>query len=80
MSSRKYITNRREETAVVKNALKKARIPFKSVGHGTGTAWGWIEINLGKGNGRYDAAAVKVVQSVTGRHGDYDGNILILNQ
>ncbi len=38
--------NRKEETKIVKEALAKAGIPAK-VGHGKGTAWGWLHINIG---------------------------------
>lgn len=37
----------REETQAVKKALEKAGIKFRHVGHDRGTAWGWLEINLG---------------------------------
>lgn len=40
------INDRRAETKAVKGALKLAGITAK-VGHGTGTAWGWLEINVG---------------------------------
>jgi len=38
--------NHREETKAVKDALVEAGIPVLKVGHGTGTAWGWLEIHL----------------------------------
>ena len=46
MSWRKH-SSHAEETAAVKAALRKAGIPFRSVGHGTGTAWSWLEIYIG---------------------------------
>ncbi|MBA7710599.1 hypothetical protein ES703_119544 [subsurface metagenome] len=46
MSWRKHTTHR-EETKAVKAALAAAGIPAK-VGHGKGTAWSWLEINIGK--------------------------------
>lgn len=36
----------KEETKAVKQALARKGIKAK-VGHGRGTAWGWLEINLG---------------------------------
>ncbi len=38
----------REETQAVKEALRKEGIPFRKVEHGTGTAWGWLEIYMGE--------------------------------
>jgi hypothetical protein len=38
----------KEETKTVKTALKAAGINAK-VGHGSGTAWAWLEINIGSG-------------------------------
>lgn len=114
MSWRKH-DNHRAETKAVKQALKKAGINAK-VGHGKGTAWGWLEINLGEQpkdghkllpdapedvkessrfmGGRYCVAgcqacerrgdrrskALQIAQVVTGRSGEYSGNILILEQ
>ena len=40
------INDRRAETKAVKTALKAAGINAK-VGHGTGTAWGWLYIEIG---------------------------------
>ncbi len=88
--------DRREETRIVKKALKEAGIKAK-VSHGNGTAWGWIEINIGdpvERNGiesrpdgwgdqyttaerELHASVIKIVQSVTGRKGNYNGNISI---
>lgn len=83
-----------EETKAVKKALADAGIKA-SVTHGTGTAWGWLHINLGdsrKRNGviaeefgyRYNETeeelrrkVMKIVREVTGRHGEYDGEIII---
>lgn len=79
MSWRNHTTHR-EETNAVKQALAEARIPFTSVGHGKGTAWGWLEINVGKGNYSYHADATAIAKAVTGRSGDYEGQILILAQ
>ena len=38
--------NHRKETSAVKKALADAGIEAK-VTHGTGTAWGWLHINIG---------------------------------
>ena len=90
---------RRKETKAVKGALKDVGIKSR-VTHGTGTAWGWIEVNIGspaQRNGYMDHPSgrgqqytpeeselqnrvLKIVQEVTGRHGEYSGNILILSQ
>jgi hypothetical protein len=43
--------DRKEETKIVKEALKKAGIDAK-VGHHRGTAWGWLEINIGDARAR----------------------------
>jgi pyruvoyl-dependent arginine decarboxylase (PvlArgDC) len=84
----------KEETKAVKKALADAGIEA-SVTHGTGTAWGWLHVNLGdprKRDGlikeefgfRYTEEenelhkkVLKIVQDVTGRHGEYDGEIII---
>ena len=90
MSWRKQKTHREEVTAV-KRALRKAGIPFVSVKHGTGTAWAWLEINIGPDpnsqNWQYSKEwrkrtdqVLRIAQDVTGRHGDYDGEINILTQ
>jgi len=96
-----------EETKAVKDALTANGIKAR-VGHGKGTAWGWLEINLGscpyphlenvdRGNGagfghdrescsacqwheRLHKKALAIAQEVTGRKGDYDGDINILSQ
>lgn len=87
--------DRKTETKIVKDALKKAGIIAK-VTHGKGTAWGWIIINIGdatKRNGltkdgrRYTQEeqtlqdkVIKIAQAVTGRSGEYHGNINIRAQ
>jgi len=38
----------KSETKAVKAALREAGIDAR-VGHGSGTAWGWLEINVGSG-------------------------------
>jgi hypothetical protein len=89
MSWRNHETHK-EETKAVKAALKEAGIKAK-VKHGTGTAWAWLEINTGgfneqPDNKRYNAMCVinnevrQIVRAVTGRTGQHDGEILLLNQ
>ena len=86
----------RAETAAVKAALVKAGYPNAKVGHGSGTAWGWLHLNVsvlgpkactcGQGRvGRCDACqeiwrthyakVTGIALAVTGRHGEYDGDI-----
>lgn len=93
-----------EESKAVKEALTAAGINAR-VGHGRGTAWGWLEINIGNGPFQHnhetqgDAGTycredcpnskwkretrekvVKIAQEVTGRHGDYSGEINVMTQ
>lgn len=92
---------RKAETKAVKKELEKHGINAR-VGHGRGTAWGWLEINVGEGQQfgehildehqthrncpRCKAAhiisgfATKIAQAITGRNGEYDGNISCLTQ
>jgi hypothetical protein len=90
---------RRKETSAVKKALKDAGIKAR-VTHGKGTAWGWIEVNIGNPAAReglephpdgwgtkytneevcLQNKTLRIVQEVTGRHGEYHGNICILSQ
>lgn len=95
---------RRDETKLVKEALAEAGINAK-VSHNRGTAYGWLDINIGSGQqwGEHKRAnpqdrcdptdckrcanskamqekAIAVTQRVTGRHGNYDGNISLLTQ
>jgi hypothetical protein len=93
----------REETQAVKKALEQAGIKPVSVGHDTGTAWGWLVINLGpnpsglehrkmtpwlcapycpacKRNDEIRRETLRIAQEVTGRRGDYDGEISVLMQ
>lgn len=98
---RKTDWTRAQETKAVKDALQAAGINAV-VSHGKGTAWGWLEINVGSAEqfthtlmtycecDQCDEArkrirqiarrAVAIAQQVTGRHGEYDGNILCLTQ
>ena len=68
----------REETRLVKKALIEEGFTGVSVGHDRGTAAAWLNIAVDKVYGkRTDEAALEVVQRVTGRHGDYHGQIAI---
>jgi len=97
MSWRNHKTHK-EETKAVKEALARRGIKTK-VGHGKGTGWAWLEINIGNpehrngiildqfGLGRYTAEEIQlqdkvllIAQEITGRHGDYNGEIMILAQ
>ena len=87
--------NHKEETKAVKKALADAGIKAK-VTHGRGTAWGWLHINIGSPKERnglkpepFDyqytelelhRMVLKIAQETTGRHGEYDGEIIILAQ
>ncbi|MBT9143940.1 MAG: hypothetical protein DDT29_02354 [Dehalococcoidia bacterium] len=81
MSWRNHSTHR-EETKAVKLALKEAGIPFTKVGHGTGSAWSWLEIYLGthENYNEHGDHALAIARRVTGRKGDYDGGILVIGQ
>lgn len=78
MTWRKHKTHR-EETKAVKDALVKAGFTNVRVGHGTGTAWGWLEIRCDAKPGQsYQdkrVEATRIAKAVTGRHGDYSGEI-----
>jgi len=93
--------DRKLETKIVKKALKQQGIKA-SVTHGHGTAYGWLEINIGDPADRdglrlnedgwsrsntftseevdLHERIIAMVQELTGRHGDYQGNILLLTQ
>ncbi len=99
MSWRNHETHR-EETKAVKTALKDAGITAK-VGHGTGTAWGWLHLDINTDDlgdhhdhreGCYidwqycsrcaaikarEQEALEIALKVTGRTGDYNGDIQI---
>ncbi len=93
---------RNAETKAVKRALKAADINAK-VGHGKGTAWGWLYVEIGEGKQwRKDCnepfsqmcghcprcvnmkvmghITLAIAQRVTGRSGEYSGNINIYTQ
>lgn len=93
MTWRKHDTHAKE-TMAVKAALKAASITA-TVGHGKGTAWAWLHINLGPDPNpghklgftiaseewkQKSAQALKIAQDVTGRGGQYDGEINIFTQ
>jgi len=71
--------NHQEETKAVKAALAEAGIRA-TVGHGTGTAWSWLEINVGPGNWGLRDRVLQIAKEVTGRTGDYSGEIMVLAQ
>jgi len=80
MSWRKHSTHR-EETRAVKKALIEEGIPVKKVGHGTGTAWAWLHIYLDPSDKMdYYEEVIRIAQEVTGRHGDYNGEINVYCQ
>lgn len=45
-SSWRLQDDHRAESKAVKTALADAGLPVTKVGHGTGTAWGWLDITL----------------------------------
>ena len=71
----------REETMLVKKALVGDGCTGVSVGHDRGTAAAWLDIAVDAvaGNSRIETEArvLTLAQMVTGRHGDYDGEIMI---
>ncbi len=78
-------TDHRTEARAVKEALIKAGLPVLSVGHGTGTAWAWLKIKLTPIPGPYNGSieternrqAIAIAQAITGRTGDYNGDISV---
>lgn len=77
---RKHKTHR-EETKAVKAALVKAGYRNVRVGHGTGTAWAWLDIHCDPKPGQLwrkkRDAVLRIAKQVTGRHGDYNGDIMV---
>ena len=73
--------DRRAETKTVKQALTQAGYTAVKVGHGTGTAWGWLHIKCDEKQGqswRDKCSDVeKIARQATGRRGDYGGQINI---
>ncbi len=78
MSWRNHRTQR-EETKAVKDALVQSGFTNVRVGHGAGTSWGWLKIHCdarpGQSFQEKMVEATRIAQAVTGRHGDYDGEI-----
>ena len=68
--------SRKAETKAVKQALAAAGIKAR-VGHGNGTAWGWMHVEIGRWNWWAYDLALRITQEVTGRRGEYGGNINI---
>ena len=71
----------RAETRKVRDALVRAGYTGVHVGHGTGTACGWLHIKADGLPGqtwqdRYQAIG-RIAQQVTDRSGDYGGRINI---
>jgi len=69
------------ETNTVKSALIKAGYTGVKVGHGAGTAWGWLHIKCDEKGGqswqdKYSNVE-RIARQVTGRHGEYGGRISI---
>ena len=69
------------ETKAVKAALITSGYTGVKVGHGTGTAWGWLHIECNEKLGqdwqdKYTDVE-RIAQQVSGRHGDYGGRISI---
>lgn len=69
------------ETKAVKAAVIKAGYTSVKVGHGTGTAWGWMHIKCDEKPGQSwqdkNTDVERIAQQVTGRRGDYGGRINI---
>ena len=67
------------ETQAVKNALIEAGYTNVKVKHGTGTAWGWLKIYADPKPGQsYQdkrLGILRIAKRITGRGGDYEGEI-----
>lgn len=67
------------ETKTVKRALIQAGYAGVRVGHGTGTARGWLHIKCDERPNRDFQSKLgdveRIAQQVTGRRGDYGGRI-----
>ena len=71
--------DRNVETKMVKDALAAAGIKAK-VRHGTGTACGWLHIEIPRQNSRLETVvlgekAVRIAEGIRGGQGIYDGRI-----
>ena len=74
-SWRKQATHQ-AETKAVKAGLKSAGFTAINVTHGTGTGWSWLDIKLAATHSFDDTRqAIRVAQEITGRTGDYNGEI-----
>ena len=75
------LMERLAETKAVKVALIKSGYTGVRVGHGTGTAWGWLHIKCDEKQNQdwqdKNRDVENIAQQVTGRHGDYGGRINI---
>ena len=69
------------ETKEVKRALIEAGYTGGRVGHGRGTAWGWLHIKCDMLTGQTwqqkHTEVEAIARRVSGRHGDYGGRITI---
>lgn len=78
MTWRNHKTHR-EESKAVKEALLKAEFSNVKVSHGTGTAWAWLLIHCTAKPGQSfqdnRVEVIRIAKAVTGRHGDYHGEI-----
>jgi len=74
--------DRRNETKIVKDALRARGVPVKRVRHGTGTAWGWLRVYADRREGvdwQADRQEIlSIVLAATGRSGDYNGRVIVL--
>lgn len=72
---------RKAETKAVKAALIKSGYTEVRVGHGTGTAWGWLHIKCDEKPEQSwrdkNTDVERIAQQVSGRRGDYGGRISI---
>lgn len=76
MAWRKHMDHR-AETKAVRLALKAAGLPVGKVTHGRGTAWAWLEVTLIGGTADQRHEAHRIIADVTGRSGDYNGDVLV---
>ena len=69
------------ETKAVKGALIALGYKGVKVGHGTGTAWGWLHIKCDEKPGQSFQEKIadveQIAQYITSRTGDYGGRINI---
>lgn len=76
MCWRNHATHR-EESKAVKDALRRRGIRAR-VGHDRGTAWAWLTILVSREYcDTVRRQVLGIAQTVTGRHGEYDGQILV---